>query len=44
MAIVESETGAKFSDVLKDAGVFKQTEEGNRAFHRFLADFGLKPA
>ncbi|NIK26504.1 UDP-glucose--hexose-1-phosphate uridylyltransferase [Paenibacillus lupini] len=43
-AIVESETGAKFSDVLKDAGVFKQTEEGNAAFQRFLADFGLKPA
>ncbi|GMK46475.1 galactose-1-phosphate uridylyltransferase [Paenibacillus glycanilyticus] len=43
-AIVEGETGAKFSEVLKDAGVFKQTEEGHAAFQRFLAAFGLKQA
>ncbi|GLX66283.1 UDP-glucose--hexose-1-phosphate uridylyltransferase [Paenibacillus glycanilyticus] len=43
-ALVENETGAKFSEVLKDAGVFKQNEEGNAAFHRFLTYFGLKQA
>lgn len=33
--IVEKELGRKFSRVLEDAGVFKQTEEGLAAFRRF---------
>lgn len=39
--IVQAETGAKFLDVLKDAGVYKRTEAGSAAFERFLASIGL---
>lgn len=34
--IIEVELGKKFSRVLEDAGVFKQTEEGINAFQRFI--------
>ncbi|WP_409271206.1 UDP-glucose--hexose-1-phosphate uridylyltransferase [Neobacillus sp. SCS-31] len=34
-AIVRKNVGAKFARVLEDAGVFKQTEEGKRAFRKF---------
>jgi UDPglucose--hexose-1-phosphate uridylyltransferase len=40
--IVRSETGDKFLDVLKDAGVFKRTDEGAKAFRTFLEASGLK--
>ncbi|MGO4545903.1 UDP-glucose--hexose-1-phosphate uridylyltransferase [Paenibacillus sp. 2TAB23] len=43
-AIVESETGAKFLDVLKDAGVYKRTQAGTAAFERFLTSIGLQKA
>lgn len=33
--IVRQNVGAKFARVLEDAGVFKQTEEGKRAFRKF---------
>lgn len=42
--IVESETGAKFLDVLKDAGVYKRTTDGAAAFERFLTSIGLQRA
>ena len=34
-AILEQEVGAVFERVLEDAGVFKYTEEGRKAFRRF---------
>ncbi|RDU36965.1 UDP-glucose--hexose-1-phosphate uridylyltransferase [Neobacillus piezotolerans] len=34
-AIIRQNVGAKFARVLEDAGVFKQTEEGKRAFRKF---------
>ncbi len=34
--IVEKELGLKFARVLEDAGVFKQTNEGIKAFKRFI--------
>ncbi|ALS26528.1 galactose-1-phosphate uridylyltransferase [Paenibacillus sp. 32O-W] len=37
-----SATGDKFLRVLEDAGVYKRTEEGQRAFRRFLAHAGLR--
>lgn len=33
---LEKEVGIKFSDVLKDAGVYKRNEEGKNAFIRFM--------
>ena len=36
-SIVEQEVGKKFTRVLEDAGVFKQTVEGKQAFHRFTS-------
>lgn len=36
MKILEAEVGEKFQTVLEHAGVFKQTEEGKRAFLKFL--------
>jgi UDPglucose--hexose-1-phosphate uridylyltransferase len=42
--IVESETGSKFLEVLKDAGVYKRTAAGAEAFERFLASIGLQRA
>jgi len=40
-AIIHAETGNKFLDVLKDAGVYKRTTAGAEAFERFLASVGL---
>ncbi|MCD8084792.1 MAG: UDP-glucose--hexose-1-phosphate uridylyltransferase [Clostridiales bacterium] len=37
MRILREEVGQVFVGVLEDAGVFKRTEEGKAAFHRFLA-------
>ncbi len=34
--ILEQEIGKAFLEVLEDAGVFKRTDEGNRAFSRFV--------
>ncbi|WP_316571515.1 UDP-glucose--hexose-1-phosphate uridylyltransferase [Neobacillus sp. YIM B06451] len=34
-AIIRQHVGAKFARVLEDAGVFKQTEAGKRAFRKF---------
>lgn len=34
--IIKAEVGAKFQQVLEDAGVFKNTEEGRAAFMAFL--------
>ena len=34
--ILEQEVGKVFSQVLEDAGVYKNTEEGRKAFRRFL--------
>lgn len=42
--IVESETGGKFLEVLKDAGVYKRTAAGAEAFERFLTSIGLQRA
>lgn len=42
--IVESETGDKFLEVLKDAGVYKRTAAGAAAFERFLTSIGLEKA
>ena len=36
MEILEKEVGIVFTHVLEDAGVFKCTEEGRRAFRRFI--------
>ena len=36
-SIVEQEVGKKFTRVLEDAGVFKQTDAGKQAFHRFTS-------
>ena len=38
--IIEEETGRVFAAVLEDAGVFKRTEEGRRAFMRFTDTLG----
>ena len=35
--IVEQEIGLVFMEVLEDAGVYKRTEEGQKAFDRFVA-------
>lgn len=35
--IIKNEIGLVFLEVLKDAGVFKRTEEGQAAFDRFIA-------
>ncbi|MBM7567356.1 UDP-glucose--hexose-1-phosphate uridylyltransferase [Paenibacillus sacheonensis] len=40
-ALLQGEVGSKFLDVLKDAGVYKRTEEGQAAFARFLTSLGL---
>ena len=34
--ILEQEVGKVFCQVLEDAGVYKNTEKGRKAFHRFL--------
>ncbi|WP_424767954.1 UDP-glucose--hexose-1-phosphate uridylyltransferase [Paenibacillus sp. sgz302251] len=40
--ILQAETGVKFLDVLKDAGVYKRNESGIAAFERFLTTIGLQ--
>ena len=39
-----SETGDKFLEVLKDAGVFKRTSDGQRSFRSFLYHIGMQDA
>ena len=34
--IIEQEIGLVFMEVLEDAGVYKRTEEGQKAFDRFV--------
>lgn len=34
--LLKEEVGKRFEQVLEHAGVFKRTEEGKRAFHRFI--------
>ncbi|UJF33566.1 UDP-glucose--hexose-1-phosphate uridylyltransferase [Paenibacillus hexagrammi] len=41
-AALQEEVGAKFLEVLLDAGVFKRTEAGQQAFRRFLASAGFE--
>ena len=36
MDIILKETGKVFAEVLEDAGVYKNTAEGNSAFIRFI--------
>jgi UDPglucose--hexose-1-phosphate uridylyltransferase len=40
--VLQQETGNKFLAVLKDAGVYKTTEEGRSAFRRFMASLSLR--
>jgi galactose-1-phosphate uridylyltransferase 2 len=35
--------GAIFARVLEDAGVYKQTEQGQTAFMRFVEQVGILP-
>ncbi|MFC5652836.1 UDP-glucose--hexose-1-phosphate uridylyltransferase [Paenibacillus solisilvae] len=42
--VLRDEVGRKFLDVLKDAGVYKRTAEGQDAFARFLHSLGLNDA
>ena len=37
--IIKEETGLVFARVLEDAGVFKRTPEGKKAFHKFIDTF-----
>ena len=37
MEIILQETGRVFSEVLEDAGVYKNTAEGREGFNRFIA-------
>ena len=37
MDILHEEIGKVFSQVLEDAGVYKQTEDGQKAFDRFVS-------
>jgi UTP--hexose-1-phosphate uridylyltransferase len=41
--IVKESVGKIFTRVLEDAGVYKQTEEGQAAFMRFVNHVGLMP-
>lgn len=41
-AIMQNETGERFLDVLRNAGVFKRTEQGKLAFHRFLTSADMR--
>lgn len=40
--VLQQETGDKFLAVLKDAGVYKTSEEGRAAFRRFMASLSLR--
>ena len=41
--ILQDEVGKVFARVLEDAGVYKCTPEGRKAFGRFLESTGFKP-
>jgi galactose-1-phosphate uridylyltransferase 2 len=41
--IVKDSVGAIFVSVLEDAGVYKQTEQGQAAFMRFVEQVGILP-
>ena len=43
LEIVQESVGKIFARVLEDAGVYKQTEEGQAAFMRFVNHVGLMP-
>ena len=43
LKIVQESVGKIFARVLEDAGVYKQTEEGQAAFMRFVNHVGLMP-
>lgn len=40
--IIEEEVGIKFSDILEDAGVYKQTEQGRHGLRNFLEHVNTK--
>ena len=40
---VKDSVGAIFARVLEDAGVYKQTEQGQAAFMRFVEQVGILP-
>ncbi|AJY75672.1 UDP-glucose--hexose-1-phosphate uridylyltransferase [Paenibacillus beijingensis] len=44
LAAVENGAGAKFLEVLGDAGVYKRTEAGAQSFRRFMISLGLQAA
>ncbi len=39
--ILEAETAKKYAQVLEDAGVYKNTENGHKGFERFLESMGI---
>ena len=43
LEIVKDSVGAIFARVLEDAGVYKQTEQGQSAFMRFVEQVGILP-
>ena len=43
LEIVKNSVGAIFARVLEDAGVYKQTEQGQAAFMRFVNQVGILP-
>ena len=43
LEIVQESVGKIFARVLEDAGVYKQTEEGQAAFMRFVKQVGVLP-
>ena len=43
LEIVQESVGNIFARVLEDAGVYKQTEEGQAAFMRFVEQVGILP-
>jgi len=43
LEIVQESVGKIFARVLEDAGVYKQTEEGQAAFMRFVEQVGVLP-
>ena len=43
LEIVKDSVGAIFARVLEDAGVYKQTEQGQAAFMRFVEQVGILP-
>ena len=43
LEIVKDSVGAIFARVLEDAGVYKQTEQGQTAFMRFVEQVGILP-